>query len=122
MVSVELLRERLSDLSPSTSFAGITRTDLTVMLSNGSKVDEALLKALLKPVEPAKATFAETTAKFLRTSGYRTGGYTGTTGGLAGKVHEGLLYGYKPRPYSQGLRVGPEGTALPFRKTFGEKN
>ena len=49
MVSVELLRERFSNDFHSQGSGGITRTDLTLMLSNGSKVDEALLAVLVKP-------------------------------------------------------------------------
>ena len=49
LVSVELLRERFSNDFHSQGSGGITRTDLTLMLSNGSRVDEALLAALVKP-------------------------------------------------------------------------
>jgi len=52
LVSVELLRERINMEYQSTHSGDTDRTDLTVMLSSGSRVDEALLAALVKPKSP----------------------------------------------------------------------
>jgi len=106
LVSVELLRERLSDLSPSTSFAGITRTDLTVMLGSGSKVDEALLEALLealvKPKVAQKTPFIPSRLPVTVTDLKRITD-------LGAELSKDVKWEYKTRPYSQGLKSGPDG-------------
>ena len=102
LVSVELLRERLSDLSPSTSFAGITRTDLTVMLGSGSKVDEALLEALVKPKVAQKTPFIPSRLPVTVTDLKRIAD-------LGAELSKDIKWEYKTRPYSQGLKSGPAG-------------
>ena len=75
LVSVELLRERINVEYQSTHSGDTDRTDLTLMLSSGSRVDAALLAALLKQKEPAKASFSKAWARIAKTAGRSQGGW-----------------------------------------------